>query len=453
MINTYVMLVSGNSALSTQLQLSSVGGVKKLLAVAASAVALAACGSGEDASSASGTAAEMANPAAVFCEEQGGRAFGPEPMCGLPDGTTVDAWDYYRSSTTGETTAPTTIEPNATPPTTGVPATVAPADPAASLEALTGENASHSEVSEGPCGTFAVIVEGRSPEDGGWVGPVLYEWNDAEWTNVQFDPGPFPVNDQEADNSPEPAGVTSGDFTGDGVTDFLVTYVASNSYAGSWNFGSILFPRAEALGDTDNECVWGWSAFRSALAASPYPQTLRHLKFEDGVLKEAGDRAVTFDPTDDIFDLDNAIVAECRASNGRAAGCSSEFVPSLHIGCSEGYFPLEQCEGMQHPDDSQSAAPVQAGCADYGYDDELPIYVCSQGFSVEMFQEALGLDADGYFGPGTETVVRDYQTQTGLPVTGVIDSATWAKLGVTDLAPFPDLNGDGVIDGSEFPST
>jgi hypothetical protein len=39
------------------------------------------------------------NPAAVFCEEQGGTVSGPEPMCELPDGTVVDAWEYYRTET------------------------------------------------------------------------------------------------------------------------------------------------------------------------------------------------------------------------------------------------------------------------------------------------------------------------------------------------------------------
>lgn len=40
----------------------------------------------------------LANPAAVFCEEQGGETVGPEPMCVLPDGTEVDAWEYFRDS-------------------------------------------------------------------------------------------------------------------------------------------------------------------------------------------------------------------------------------------------------------------------------------------------------------------------------------------------------------------
>jgi putative hemolysin len=39
----------------------------------------------------------MPNPAAVFCEEQGGTTSGPEPMCQLPDGSVVDAWEFFRS--------------------------------------------------------------------------------------------------------------------------------------------------------------------------------------------------------------------------------------------------------------------------------------------------------------------------------------------------------------------
>jgi hypothetical protein len=41
--------------------------------------------------------ARLANPAAVFCEVQGGTVSGPEPMCALPDGTVVDAWEHFRS--------------------------------------------------------------------------------------------------------------------------------------------------------------------------------------------------------------------------------------------------------------------------------------------------------------------------------------------------------------------
>jgi len=38
------------------------------------------------------------------------------------------------------------------------------------------------------------------------------------------------------------------------------------------------------------------------------------------------------------------------------------------------------------------------------------------------------LDPDGDFGPGTEEAVKELQADTGLPVTGIIDPATWLKL-------------------------
>jgi hypothetical protein len=39
---------------------------------------------------------QVPNPAAAFCEEQGGSVSGDEPRCTLPDGTVVDAWEHYR---------------------------------------------------------------------------------------------------------------------------------------------------------------------------------------------------------------------------------------------------------------------------------------------------------------------------------------------------------------------
>ncbi len=45
---------------------------------------------------------QVPNPATVFCEEQGGATSGPEPMCELPDGSVVDAWEYYRTQGPGD---------------------------------------------------------------------------------------------------------------------------------------------------------------------------------------------------------------------------------------------------------------------------------------------------------------------------------------------------------------
>ncbi len=56
-------------------------------------VGAGACGDDDD-----GDDTELPNPAAAFCEEQGGVVTGEEPMCELPDGSVVDAWEYYRET-------------------------------------------------------------------------------------------------------------------------------------------------------------------------------------------------------------------------------------------------------------------------------------------------------------------------------------------------------------------
>jgi D-alanyl-D-alanine carboxypeptidase (penicillin-binding protein 5/6) len=73
--------------------------------------------------------------------------------------------------------------------------------------------------------------------------------------------------------------------------------------------------------------------------------------------------------------------------------------------------------------------------------------VGASGTRVELLQRTLnarttpsaGLGVDGDFGPATEAVVRQFQETNGLPVTGIVDSAFWDKLGpVVDEAIVPD---------------
>lgn len=40
---------------------------------------------------------ETPNPSAVFCTQQGGEYRLGSGQCKLPDGKSVDAWDYFRS--------------------------------------------------------------------------------------------------------------------------------------------------------------------------------------------------------------------------------------------------------------------------------------------------------------------------------------------------------------------
>ena len=59
----------------------------------------------------------------------------------------------------------------------------------------------------------------------------------------------------------------------------------------------------------------------------------------------------------------------------------------------------------------------------------------SRGSNVKELQEALGLSADGVFGPGTEKAVKQFQQTNGLGVDGLVGKNTWeAIVGVdTDL--------------------
>ncbi len=51
-----------------------------------------------------------------------------------------------------------------------------------------------------------------------------------------------------------------------------------------------------------------------------------------------------------------------------------------------------------------------------------------RGEAVQKLQSALGIDADGKFGPGTEKAVREFQQKNGLTVDGMAGPETLAKL-------------------------
>jgi peptidoglycan hydrolase-like protein with peptidoglycan-binding domain len=55
------------------------------------------------------------------------------------------------------------------------------------------------------------------------------------------------------------------------------------------------------------------------------------------------------------------------------------------------------------------------------------------GDPVKVLQAKLGVSADGIFGPGTETALRDYQKKHGLAVDGVAGPDTFAQMGVYEL--------------------
>ena len=52
----------------------------------------------------------------------------------------------------------------------------------------------------------------------------------------------------------------------------------------------------------------------------------------------------------------------------------------------------------------------------------------SRGEGVKIMQEALGIGADGIFGPGTERKLKEWQAANGLTADGIAGPATFAKL-------------------------
>ena len=52
----------------------------------------------------------------------------------------------------------------------------------------------------------------------------------------------------------------------------------------------------------------------------------------------------------------------------------------------------------------------------------------SKGEGVKMMQEALGVGADGAFGPGTERALKAWQAANGLTADGIAGPMTLEKL-------------------------
>ena len=52
----------------------------------------------------------------------------------------------------------------------------------------------------------------------------------------------------------------------------------------------------------------------------------------------------------------------------------------------------------------------------------------SRGEGVKIMQEALGIGADGIFGPGTERALKEWQAENGLTADGIAGPATFGKL-------------------------
>ena len=63
-----------------------------------------------------------------------------------------------------------------------------------------------------------------------------------------------------------------------------------------------------------------------------------------------------------------------------------------------------------------------------------PVEPCSSGSSVAALQRALGITADGIYGPQTRAAVRRFQRAHGLVVDGIAGPVTLAALGLRGRA-------------------
>jgi hypothetical protein len=76
----------------------------------------------------------------------------------------------------------------------------------------------------------------------------------------------------------------------------------------------------------------------------------------------------------------------------------------------------------------------------------------SRGKEVKELQELLEIDADGIFGKGTETAVKNWQTKNGLPADGIVGPKTWDEMGLatTDASEKVYTTENGLIINKHF---
>ena len=102
------------------------------------------------------------------------------------------------------------------------------------------------------------------------------------------------------------------------------------------------------------------------------------------------------------------------------------------------------------------AGPTTTGpeCA-FAENTSLPLQRCDMGPAVGVVQSILQANGyevgiDGMFGDQTLYAVRAFQKDEGLAVDGIVGLQTWTALGVGEVYPGTDDDGDGVIEPHEL---
>ncbi|MDQ3648482.1 MAG: peptidoglycan DD-metalloendopeptidase family protein, partial [Actinomycetota bacterium] len=143
------------------------------------------------------------------------------------------------------------------------------------------------------------------------------------------------------------------------------------------------------------------------------------------------------------------LAARGRKEVARRKGASAAMATAMLAGPAAPFASAAQGGGGAKEDDTSAPASggerqieIRAG--------GLPLSSGYEGDLVAALQQGLGVDADGIFGPITEGAVKAFQRRAGLPVTGVVDPATWQALfsGVASkgTASSPSASSGPVVD-------
>ena len=123
------------------------------------------------------------------------------------------------------------------------------------------------------------------------------------------------------------------------------------------------------------------------------------------------------------------LAARARKEVARRKGASAAMATAMLAGPAAPFAAAAQGGSSKRSDDA-SAPASDAGS---GQQIEiraggLPLSFGYEGDMVAALQKGVGVESDGIFGPITQNAVKAFQRRAGLPVTGVVDPATWQAL-------------------------
>jgi murein DD-endopeptidase MepM/ murein hydrolase activator NlpD len=119
-----------------------------------------------------------------------------------------------------------------------------------------------------------------------------------------------------------------------------------------------------------------------------------------------------------------ALLIRGRREHTRKKHISAALATAMVAGPAAPFAAAQTSSGLKASVASESPANRAIEIREGG----LPLQLGSSGDLVAHVQRALGVAADGIFGPQTDAAVRAYQARAGLAVDGVVGPITWGSL-------------------------